>query len=1172
MHGVEPDSLLAQVVNHSSAAVFVKDRDGRFLYVNREFERLTGRPAGDLVGRLDHELFPSSAEAFRHNDTRVLEEGQPIDFEEVVHTEGGARTYLSHKFPLLDDAGRACGVCGISTDITGRKRGEDALRSAALAVSSAEGEAVFRELVRYLAAMLDVDAAFIAVHADAGRTRMRTLAFWLDGRQQRDFEYELANSPCKHVVGRAFRFMSRGANAEFRAGSLFRDIGVDSYAAIPLHDARGEAIGLIAAVHRKPIRDPAIFEAVLKIFATRVAGEIERRRAVDALAESEASYRSIFEASADPIFVRDWETGRILDVSPAAEATYGWSADEFRRLSTEDLSAADEGYTQARALAQLDLARRGEAAPFEWRARYRSGRKAWHEVRIKPAVIAGRQRLLCYSRDVTDRKAADEALRTSESQYRAIFEASQDGLALGDDEGRLVDVNPAFLRLVGAARENVVGRDGLRFIHPSQREESEAKFERAIAGEPCHAEAQAMRVDGSLVDVEVHGVPMRYLDRPHVLVVVRDLTERKRAEHALRASEEQYRAIFNASTDALVLWDADYRRVDVNAAYERLYGWTRDEVIGRAYEHPAYPAEYARQRLDLVRRALSGEACHAELEAIRKTGERIPTEFRAIPFEHRGRPHVLTIARDITERKRAEQALRSSEERYRAIFNASADALTLWNRQLQRVDVNPVHEKIFGYPREEVLGRAFEGLDYPEDLVRERLDLVRRALEGEANRIETEAVRRDGRRIVIELRTVPYLHHGEPHVLQIARDITERRAAEREREALGDRLRQAQKMEAIGHLTGGIAHDFNNLLTSIMGYVALASEREAAAGDATLTRQLDRALASCVRARDLIQQMLTFSRGKRGEPRPVALGPLVRESVKLLRASFPAGVRIETDLDAAVPAVLADPVQVDQVLMNLAINARDAMGAGGRLSVALRGGGNADGTCASCRASVAGRFVELEVADSGPGIPPSVAERMFEPFFTTKEVGRGTGMGLATVHGIVHELGGHIVVDTAPGRGSRFRVMLPALAPDTVAAPIAAREEGATVRRHLNGRIAVVEDEASVAAFMRERLEQWGATVATYSSPRAALDALAADPRGCDAVLTDLSMPGFSGLELASRLRAAGVSVPIVLYTGYAEGVTQDAMRQAGIDRCLAKPIEPAALYEALAPTLAPRR
>ena len=251
---------------------------------------------------------------------------------------------------------------------------------------------------------------------------------------------------------------------------------------------------------------------------------------------------------------------------------------------------------------------------------------------------------------------------------------------------------------------------------------------------------------------------------------------------------------------------------------------------------------------------------------------------------------------------------------------------------------------------------------------------------------------------------------------------------ERERARLEAQLRQAQKMEAIGHLTGGIAHDFNNLLTSIMGYVTLAAERSADGRDDKLASYLEQAHLACGRARDLIQQMLTFSRSRRGEPRPLALAPLIRESVKLLRSSLPATVALGTDLDDDAPPVLLDPVQLEQVLMNLAINARDAMRSSGEIRVAMRFVGRVAEVCTSCRKNVEGDMVELSVSDNGPGIAADVQERMFEPFFTTKDIGQGSGMGLSTVHGIVHEHGGHVVVEKRAGRRRTLSCAAPCVA------------------------------------------------------------------------------------------------------------------------------------------------
>src|SRR5215831_5282648 len=413
---LDVQAQLQQIADHTLAAIFVKGLDGRYLFVNREFERLKGIPPEAIVGRHDGELFPSNAGALRHNDLRVIEERRAIDFEETVETEQGRRIYLSHKFPLFDAGGHAYAVCGIATDITHRKRSEDALRAAALAVSSAEGEQVFGELARYLAEVLDVDVAVIAVYSNEERTRMRTLAARLDGKPLSNFGYELEGSPCRAVAGRAFRFVGAGVNPEFPPGTLFSAKGMDSYAALPLNDSSGRPLGLIAAMDREPMRDPALAEAMLKIFAIRAVAEIERARAETALRESEASYRAIFEASEDPIFVHDWITGAILDVSPKADQVFGYSVDALRRMRIADLSANEPPYTAAEAQQWIEKAKAGSPVRFEWRARHRDGHLMWHEVRLKRAMIAGQQRILAFIHDITASRSAEDALRASEEQ------------------------------------------------------------------------------------------------------------------------------------------------------------------------------------------------------------------------------------------------------------------------------------------------------------------------------------------------------------------------------------------------------------------------------------------------------------------------------------------------------------------------------------------------------------------------------------------------------------------------------------------------------------------------------------------------------------------------------------------------------------------------------------
>jgi PAS domain S-box-containing protein len=905
--------------------------------------------------------------------------------------------------------------------------------AAALAVSSAEQGRVFEDLAHALARILGVDAALIAEFSDAGRTRMHTLATVLDGRLLRSFEYEVALTPCRHIVGRESRFVASGVRPEFRPGTMFSELGFDSYAGYSLLGADGAQLGIIVALDRKPITDRPLTEALLKIFAVRAAAEIERGRA-------EASYRTIFDAAEDAIFVHDWETGAIVDVNDKAAQVYGYTRDQMRTLRVADFSSGEPPYTEDDALRWIALARQGQVVRFEWHRRNRDGSLHWDEVCLKPVHIAGRPHILAFTREITERKAALEALAQREEQYRSIFNASLDAMVLRDAQMKLVDANAAFLARHGVRREDVIGTSGMMFITPPCAAAVEALLRTALAGSGGSTEAQTVAHDGAVLDIEVRAVPMQYDGRPHVLSIARDITERKRAEQALRASEEQYRTVFNASADALILWDSQLRRVDVNPAYERIFGWAREEVVGQRFEHRNVPHEYADRRLALVRRALAGEMCHAELESVRKSGERFGAEIHAIPIQYRGEPHVLSIVRDITERRRADE----------------------------------------------------------------------------------------------------------------------------ERARLEAQLRQAQKMEAIGQLTGGISHDFNNILASIMGYVVLAAERAQDAGDDKTAGYLEHALDSCRRARDLIQQMLTFSRGRRGEPRPLKLCELVQDAAPLLRSSMPSTISLDFDCDRDVPPVLADEIQAGQVLLNLAINGRDAIGTTGTLRIGVRPLHASGLVCTSCRRTVDGRFVELTVADDGCGIEPAVVDRIFEPFFSTKDTGKGSGMGLSMVHGIVHEHGGHVVVETAPGRGSVFRVLLPALLGDDVVASAEPAARRPAKARKLRGRVLLVDDEDSVRNVMQERLRTWGLDVEVASDAATARAAFDAADGAIDAVITDQTMPHETGLDLARALRSRRADLPVILYTGYADELTAAQAQAAGVRMLLRKPVEPAALRAAL--------
>jgi len=712
----------------------------------------------------------------------VLEQRSAIEFEVTADVAHQQRTFLSFKFPLFRADGEPYAVCGIATDITERKRTQDALTSAALAVSSAQGATVFQELVRYLATILAVDAAFISAPGEDGdECAMRMHAFFLDGEIRENFMYAIAGTPCATIVGQSFRIYPSALRERFPDDPEFQRLGFESYAGFPLRDGNGASLGLIAVVSRAPMTNAEFIESILKIFAVRAAAEIERQRAEETLRASEASYRAIFEASEDAIFVHDWDTGSVIDLNHRACEVYGYAYDELKGRTVADVSSGEHPYTAAQAAKHLQQAKSGQVVRFEWHRRNKDGSLHWDDVVLRPAVIAGKRRVLAFTREVT---------------------------------------------------------------------------------------------------------------------------ERKQAEHALR---------------------------------------------------------------------------------------------------------------------------------------------------------------------------------------------------------------------------------------------------------------QAQKMEALGHLTGGIAHDFNNLLTSIMGYVVLASE-EAAAAAGRLNKYLEQARFSCERARDLIQQMLTFSRGQRGQPRPVVLAKLVAASVNLFSSSLPARIAMEVKLDSGVPTAMIDPVQLDQILLNLCLNARDAITGAGTIRVGVVAVPAAEHVCTACRQRASGDYVELSVEDDGPGIPPDIVDRIFEPFFTTKEVGKGTGMGLASVHGIVHELGGHIVVDTAPGKGTRFRVLFPALSPDHIDTGAEVAASRAPVRR-LTGRVLIVDDERAVVTFMGDLLESWGLEVVQAANAAEALACVSDEARCCDLVITDHKMPRMTGMQLARELAISRPELPVILYTGLNDGIDRSDVEQAGVRAVITKPVDPHELF-----------
>ena len=524
---------------------------------------------------------------------------------------------------------------------------------------------------------------------------------------------------------------------------------------------------------------------------------------------------------------------------------------------------------------------------------------------------------------------------------------------------------------------------------------------------------------------------------------------------------------------------------------------------------------------------------------------------------------VWLVVRHLHRSERAEQQLRIQTALLDELFESAPEAIVMLDLDQRVTRVNREFIHMFGYSAEQISGQALDALIVPEELRRDWQRLARSVRHGRHTSMETERVRGDRVRLLVSELGAPILvATGQIGSYAIYRDISERRLADAERDKLETRLRQAVKLEAIGTMAGGIAHDFNNILSAILGYGDMA--RNAAAEGSTLKRYVGNVLTAAHRAKALIDQILTYSRSNRGQRTAVNVDDVVEETLDLVRVSLPQNIELDTALAVRRAAVIADPTQIHQLIMNLCRNAEHAMADGGRLTIALETIDTNEDTSFSHGLLPAGHYVRLRVADTGCGMTPEVAARIFEPFFTTRDPGAGTGLGLALVHGIVTDLGGAIDVASQLGQGSAFDIYLPR----SDAEAIAKAEHATALPRGSGERVLLVEDEKPLMLLTEDMLAALNYEPAGFTRPSEALEEFRTDPNRFDAVVLDQIMPGMTGTELARQMRHLRADVPVVLISGYSGPVlTQEAL-SAGIDHILTKPLDLRQFAEAMSKVL----
>ncbi|TNF36593.1 MAG: response regulator, partial [Gammaproteobacteria bacterium] len=525
---------------------------------------------------------------------------------------------------------------------------------------------------------------------------------------------------------------------------------------------------------------------------------------------------------------------------------------------------------------------------------------------------------------------------------------------------------------------------------------------------------------------------------------------------------------------------------------------------------------------------------------------------------------TCAVSMDITERKRMEQALQQEKERAQSYLDLAGVMLVAIEADQTVSLINKKGCELLGYHEEEIIGKNWFDHFIPvmsREQVRQGFAQLIAGNVKEIENFENPVLTRSGQERLIAWHNTVF-RDDSGHIVRTfssGTDITEQRQFENEAAQLMRQLQQSQKMEAIGHLTGGIAHDFNNILTSIMGYTELSRIEAGKIENTRIQNYLNNVTVSSERARDLVAQLLSFSRGVATELKPVEIGKQIQEFLSMLRATFPTTIDLRTEFTCPDVTVNADLVQLNQVLMNLSINARDAMNGHGEIVYGLDQCSGIDAECSSCHQLFAGDYVELSVTDTGDGIDESILSHIFDPFFTTKEVGKGTGMGLAMVHGIVHAHGGHVLVESVVDGGTRFRLFFPSAHQDMkqhLVQEKAGHYHADNITRNLQGHVLLVDDEDMIISYITELLQSCGLDVTTINNSLYALDTFSHDPEQFDMIITDQTMPTMTGVELVARIREIRRDIPVVLMTGHSDEIDQDKVAALNINGFMHKPLE----------------
>ncbi|WP_310600554.1 PAS domain S-box protein [Desulfobulbus sp.] len=728
--------------------------------------------------------------------------------------------------------------------------------------------------------------------------------------------------------------------------------------------------------------------------------------------------------------------------------------------------------------------------------------------------------------DITASKQARMAVQASEERYRGLIELAVDGIVLGTGEGIITEINGSMCAMLGDECDAIVGKhiSELAFTSESM-EKAPLRFDLLRQGQTVVSERNLLRPDGSTIIFEMRS---KIMPDGSYQAIFRDITERKRIEQDLRESREKFALAFDQSPDAVNinrLEDGMY--VEINRGFTDLTGFTREDVAGMTSLALNIWHDPADRQLMVTAMRTRGSCDNLEAVFRRKDGTLGTGLLSARPLVLNGEPHIISITRDISQRKQADADL----ERLKVAIEQAGEIIVITDADGSIQYANPAFTRVTGYTIDEVIQcnpRILKSGEHDEDFYH---DLWQTITSGRIWSGRLVNRKKDGSLYTEDASISPVFNRQGLIVnfVAIKHDITTQLKLEAQ-------YRQAQKMESVGRLTGGVAHDFNNILAVIIGYAEMALEKTDP--DQTLHADLKRIHEAALRSADIVRQLLAYSRKQHIVPQTIDLNQAVNGILSMLRRLIGEDIELIWIPSPDLPAIKMDPAQIDQILANLCVNARDAIEDNGTITIRTGRALLDEAFCAEHHGAEPGDYIVLTVADDGCGIEPELLDKIYEPFFTTKDL-FGTGLGLATVYGIVQQNAGIIVVESTPGRGTVFFIYLP-----VASASEEKQKQGKSAVAPGRGEtILLVEDDPSLLALGQSMLKKLGYNALTAPSPEKAMSLVGQYPGRIDLLITDVIMPGMNGKELADRLTAVFPALRVIYMSGY----TADVIAHHGV-------------------------